>query len=224
MRGRLFNVQTVDTRRALVGPDPLPRALQVASRKGALQQPLPALSESPCGRNASSLTERFTVSPFPRLRPPRVWRASDFRSCRIKMAYDALSRSAGGAEPFVDKKRLLRPLLTSRSDRRRRPFRHEAKSPQVRTQSFTAQPPDLRRLPLTTRASRFLARSPWLASPCIRFLFIGSRLRSTLPPHTRSPLCSCASLRSLWSTHGGTLTHKIAPMLGAPKKDPPKRV
>jgi hypothetical protein len=30
-----------------------------------------------------------------------------------------------------------------------------------------------------------------------RFLFIGSQLRSTLPPHTRSPSCSCASLRSL---------------------------
>ena len=30
----------------------------------------------------------------------------------------------------------------------RRPFRHEARSPQVRTHSFTAQPPDLRRLTL----------------------------------------------------------------------------
>ena len=39
---------------------------------------------------------------------------------------------------------LLRPLLTSRSTLLRRPFRHKARSPQVRTQSFTAQPPDLR--------------------------------------------------------------------------------
>ena len=30
----------------------------------------------------------------------------------------------------------------------RRPFRHKARSPQVRTRSFTAQPPDLRRLSL----------------------------------------------------------------------------
>jgi hypothetical protein len=37
-------------------------------------------------------------------------------------------------------------MLTSRSGLRRRPFRHEARSPQVRTQSFPAQPPDLRRL------------------------------------------------------------------------------
>ena len=42
--------------------------------------------------------------------------------------------------------RLLRPLLTSRSASPRRPFSHEARSPQVRTRSFPAQPPDLRRL------------------------------------------------------------------------------
>jgi len=91
--------------------------------------------------------------------------------------------------------------------RHRCPFRHKARSPQVRTHSFTARPPDLRRFPLITRASRFLARSPWSATPSIRFLFIGPQLRSTLPSHTRSPSCSCASLRSLWSTHDGTCTH-----------------
>ena len=114
--------------------------------------------------------------------------------------------------------RLLRPLLTSRSGSHRRPFRHEARSPQVRTHSFPAQPPDLRRLALTTRASRLFARSPCSAAPSIRFLFIGSRFRSTLPPHGRSPFRSCASLRSLWSARGGTCTRKSAPMLGAQKK------
>ena len=44
--------------------------------------------------------------------------------------------------------RLLRPLLTSRSVLQRRPFRHKARSPQVRTHSFAAPPPDLRRLSL----------------------------------------------------------------------------
>ena len=73
--------------------------------------------------------------------------------------------------------RLLRPLLTSRSGLHRRPFRHEARSPQVRTHSFPAQPPDLRHFALTTRASRFLARSPCSAAPSVRFLFIGSQLR-----------------------------------------------
>jgi hypothetical protein len=58
------------------------------------------------------------------------------------MAYNTLSRSALRQK----KKRLLRPLLTSRSGSHRRPFRHKARSPQVRTQSFPAQPPDLRSL------------------------------------------------------------------------------
>ena len=93
--------------------------------------------------------------------------------------------------------KLLRLRLTSRSGSHRHPFRHKARSPQVRTHSFTARPPDLRRRPLVTRASRSVARSPWSAPPSIRFLFIGPQLRSTLPPHTRSPSCSCASLRSL---------------------------
>ena len=54
--------------------------------------------------------------------------------------------------------------------------------PQVRTRFFTAQPPDLRHRPLTTRASQSLACSTWLAAPRIRFLFIGSRFRYSLPP------------------------------------------
>src|SRR5690606_24613185 len=51
----------------------------------------------------------------------------------------------------------------------------------------------------------------------IRFLFIGSQFRSTLPLHARSPSRSCASLRSLWSACGGTFTHKSALMLSAQK-------
>lgn len=43
-----------------------------------------------------------------------------------------------------------RALLTSRSVLRRRPFRHEARSHQVRTRSFPAQPQDLRDFDLTT--------------------------------------------------------------------------
>src|ERR1035437_4937697 len=50
----------------------------------------------------------------------------------------------------------------------RRPFGHKARSPQVRTHSFTAQPPDLRRFALITRASRNHARSPCSATPSIR--------------------------------------------------------
>jgi hypothetical protein len=49
--------------------------------------------------------------------------------------------------------------------RRRRPFRREGRSPRVRTRSFTARAPDLRRRALVTRASRFFARSPCSAPP-----------------------------------------------------------
>jgi hypothetical protein len=128
-----------------------------------------------------------------------------------------------GAPSPSSRIRLLRLLLTSRSGLRRRPFRHEARSPQVRTHSFPAQPPDLRHSALTTRASRLHARSPCSAAPSIRFLFIGSQFRSTLPPHSRSPFRSCASLRSLWSAHGETCTRKSAHMLGAHEKRPPQR-
>ena len=58
----------------------------------------------------------------------------------------------------------------------RRPFRHKARSPRVRTHSFSAQPPDLRRFVLITRASRSFARSPCSAAPSIRFLSIGSQI------------------------------------------------
>ncbi len=47
---------------------------------------------------------------------------------------------------------LLRPRLTSRSAFPRCPFRREARSPQVRTLSFTVRPPDLRRLSLGHRS------------------------------------------------------------------------
>ena len=65
----------------------------------------------------------------------------------------------------------------------RLPFRNKARSPQVRTHTFIAQPPHLRRLALVTRALQSLACSPCLTAPSMRFLFIGSRL--TL--HASSP-------------------------------------
>ena len=45
-------------------------------------------------------------------------------------------------------------------------------------------------------------------------------LRSTLPPHARSPSRSCASLASLWPARPGTCTPKIALMLSAPWPGP----
>jgi hypothetical protein len=103
----------------------------------------------------------------------------------------------------------------------RRPFRHKARSPQVRARSFPAQSPHLRRLDLTTTASQFIACSPCQTPPQMRFVYLDSRICSVLPPHAWSPSRSCTSLRSLWSAHGRTCTSKIAPMLGAQRNGAP---
>ena len=79
------------------------------------------------------------------------------------------------------------PATTTSADfslrHNRRAFTREARSPQVRTHTFVAQPPHLRHLALVTRALRDTARSPCLVTPSMRFLFIGSRF--TL--HASSP-------------------------------------
>jgi hypothetical protein len=89
-------------------------------------------------------------------RPPR----SPFRS--------ALHRPCAATTASADS--------SPRRLQQRRPFRYEARPPQIRAFTFPAQPPDLRRLPLVTGASRSLARSPRETSPPIRFLFVGSRV------------------------------------------------
>ena len=68
-----------------------------------------------------------------------VARASDAVPCQATCLSALLL-----VQPFTS--RLLWLLLTSCSGSHRRPFRHKARSPQVRTRSFTAQPPDLRHL------------------------------------------------------------------------------
>jgi len=102
----------------------------------------------------------------------------------------------------------------------RRPFRHEARSPQVRTHTFTAHSPDLRHFALVTRASRFLARSPCLAAPSIRFLFIDSRftLRASFPRSVALPQLRFTSLAvtSLWRD----LHPQVCAHAGRTKKKP----
>ena len=205
---------------------PGPRARRTPSSPGRQARPTPSSRAAPCrghcapsGRRAPSLRHPVASTPLHHVHRTPGFHPDPPAPVPVARASDALHRRSTRAStlllvrPFVLP--LLRPLLTSRSVSPRRPFSHEARSPQVRTRSFTAQPPDLRHLALTTRASQNVACSPCSASPHIQFLSIGSRLRSTLPPHTQSPSCSCASLRLLWPTYGRTSTSKIAPMLGA---------
>ena len=85
----------------------------------------------------------------------------------------------------------LRPLLaatTASADsslrvHHRRPFRHEARSPQVRTRSFPAQPPDLRRLSLDHKS--FAVRCPLALLGSASYPVLVHRLAVSL--HASSP-------------------------------------
>src|SRR5690554_6349473 len=132
-----------------------------------------------------------------------VWRPAPLARASDAVQYSSTRRlTLLLVQPFALTKQLLWLLLTSRSALPRRPFRHEARSPRVRTHSFTAQPPDIHHLTLATRASRLLARSPCSAVPRIRFLFIGSRFtlhasspRSVTLPQLRFTSFAVASSR-----------------------------
>ena len=75
---------------------------------------------------------------------------------------------------------LLWPLLTSRaaaaSSHRRRPFRREARSPQVRDIGCPCTSAGFTEPSLIARASRSIARSPWSAPPRIRFLYVAPQV------------------------------------------------
>ena len=175
----------------------------------ACSGPVPAAPRFP------SASGHVAPVPFHPRRPrPRLHRllAHDVRDPPAPVVSDALRFQAPSlvtvllVRPFAGLPQLLRPLLTSRSGSHRRPFKRKPRSPQVRSRPFSASSPHLRHLALTTRASRFPARSPCSASPRMRFVFLDSRLRYALPPHDRSPSRSCVSLRSLWSACGRTST------------------
>src|SRR5258708_25076133 len=137
-------------------------------------------------------------------------RAASFVAARI-----------GRASPCPSSNRpCLRRNLTRRSPHRHgvnTPSRHTARSPQVRTHSFTSGPSDLRRHPLMTRASRLLACSSWSAAPSSRFLFIGPPLRSTLAPHSRSPSCSTFHF-ARFDQLATELSPRVRPVRGAKKR------
>src|SRR3954468_13566238 len=89
------------------------------------------------------------------------------------------------------------------------------RSPEVSSTAFTAHPPDLQPGPLMDvdfAVSRPLVR-PGL--PHIRFLFVRSRLRSTLPSDPASRRRPCASLAlHLHQVVQGTCTPRLSNMLG----------
>jgi hypothetical protein len=115
----------------------------------------------------------------------------EYQANQVAHAMNLIGTISSTQARFLARAAILPPIA------RGRPFRHEARSPRVRTQTFPVRPPDLRRFYLVTRASRPVARSPRSTAPPIRFLSLGPRVRSTLPSDGRSPSRPCASLPSL---------------------------
>ena len=205
---RLLDVEPVHTRRTLVGLDPrFHAACRLSLSQRRLQQgtrPHFRLCR-PCalvflGRLAGFVTDRVTHGFTVRLAcSPRTLPASDAWPLTFPCP-----RSLALGWSFTSRWRPRRPrypATTTAADSSLRhcprPFRHKARAPQVIAHTFIAQPPHLRHLALITRASRLLARSPSARQRLLCGACSSARdLRSTLPPHTRSPSCSCASLRS----------------------------
>jgi hypothetical protein len=153
--GPLGHVQTIHAPR-LCWPSPVSTLAA-----GSLSSAPPSAALTLClgvsrrGRVASSLALARPASPSATACPPR---------------------SCGHLTPCVQHRHGVRTLLlvrpfaplpaatTASADFSlrvpRRPFSHKARSPQVRTHSFTAQPPDLRHFALITRASRSLPARP----------------------------------------------------------------
>ena len=112
--------------------------------------------------------------------------------------------------------RLLRPLLTSGSTSSASGFHPQGqispgKNAILHRTTAASTPPDLWPQELCRRQPARPGRQRLISGSCPS----AHGLRSTLPPHARSPSRSCASLASLWPAQPGTCTPKIAPMLGA---------
>ena len=153
----------------------------------------------------------------------------------------ALSLSFGPSSVGVGSKRIVRsagllwPLLTSRSaaqtSRQRRPFRHEARSPQVRLVAFSARPPDLHRLSLGRRG--FAVRCP-LASPGDASYPVSVRRPADALAPSFSPPLAVGTLGFAWfattcspkdshlqvTSHAGHTTNRARTPLGARARCP----
>ena len=88
------------------------------------------------------------------------------------------------------------------------------RSPGVSSSAFSAQPLDLHSEPLMDMGLSVISPLARLGMPCIQFLFVGSRLCSTLLSDTLSrDKCPCVSLRlHLHQVGEGTFTPKLVNM------------
>ena len=167
-----------------VGLDPFPCHLQVLSRQRFLQQATGARLGfcRPCVRVFMQRTSGFVTGSLlpgytvPPPCPPGLPRhlTHDLAVLHVPSHTLSFGPSLFWLRFISHRLELLRPLLTSRSGRTvgLSPTRRDLPR---RTHSFIALPLHLRHLTFDTRALRFRAHSPYLATPSMRFLSIGSR-------------------------------------------------
>src|SRR5947208_17126864 len=101
-------------------------------------------------------------------------------------------------------------------------FSHDSvthsRSPEVSSTAFRTQPPNLQPAPLMDMGFAVICLLARRRMPLIRFLYIGSRVCSTLLSDPLSPKCPCASLSlHLHQVVKGTFTPKLSNMLGTHK-------
>jgi hypothetical protein len=98
-----------------------------------------------------------------------------------------------------------------------------SRSPEVSSTAFGAQPPDLQPVPLMDMSFAVIRPLARHRMPLIRFLYIGSRLCSTLlsDPASRRRRCASLSLH-LHQVVKRTFTSKLSNMLGTRKYPPAK--
>jgi hypothetical protein len=131
---------------------------------------------------------------FPSLRParhyPRFW---------IRRSSSERRRDLNPHEQRAAQHTLC-PLLTSaapvRTDRSTLSLDSETngRSPEVSSTAFSAHPPDLQPVSLMDMGFAVISQFARHRMPLIRFLYIGSRLCSSLPSDPPSPERPCASL------------------------------
>ena len=152
--------------------------------------------------------------------PPRRTSGAHDRDSRhaLSLPFDPSRR-----ERRTEVSLLVWPLLTSRSvvdnSPRRHPFKHEARSPQVRMMAFPAQPPDLHRPSVGRESFAVMGPLTLLGTASYpvsvrRLDGFATPLLSALPSRS----APCGSLRSLRPSSGRTFTSGPSPMLGTPKK------
>jgi hypothetical protein len=95
------------------------------------------------------------------------------------------------------------------------------RSPEVSSTAFGTQPPDLQPAPLMDMGFIVICRLARHRMPRIWFLYIGSRVCSTLLSDPPSPERPCASLSlHLHQVVKGTFTPELSNMLGTQKEGP----